>query len=126
MPVQTFANPQNPAHLMHVRPVAARVRVTRQGEVLADSTSALRVMETGREPYDPVLYLPRDDVAEALVAVAGKTSHCPLKGDAVYFSHDGEVVAWSYDRPLPSGEILRDRVAFYADKVTIQEIGAAQ
>jgi len=124
MATTTVRNPDNEAHFMHVKPVRLRVKVRRGGQVLAESTNALRIMETGREPYDPVIYIPRADIADALQPVSGKSTHCPLKGDASYFTLDGDEIAWTYDRPLAGAEPIRDHVAFYADKVSIEEIGA--
>lgn len=123
MTTTTVRNPGNAAHFMHVKPIAQRIRVSHGGKVLAESTAALRIMETGREPYDPVVYLPRPDVDDALQPVAGKSTHCPLKGDASYLALDGKEIAWSYDRPLEGATLIRDYVAFYPHMVTIEEIG---
>lgn len=125
MPVTTVRAPGNPAHLMHVKPVTRRIRITRGGKVLAESAAALRVMETGKDVYDPMIYLPRADLADGLALVDGKSTHCPLKGDCSYFALDGEDVAWSYDRPIAEADIIRDLVAFYPDKVVVEEIGAS-
>ena len=99
----TIHNPDNDAHFMRVRPVKGRVTVTRGGTVLATTSHALRVLETGQDVYDPVLYIPQDDLGVDLEKVPGKTTHCPLKGDCAYFALDGEEIGWSYDRPLPLG-----------------------
>lgn len=123
MATTTVRNPGNAAHFMHVKPARQRVRVRKGERVLADSAAALRVMETGREPYDPVLYIPRGDVSPALLPLPGKSTHCPLKGDASYLTLDGDEIAWSYDRTLEGAGLIRDYVAFYADKVTVEEIG---
>jgi uncharacterized protein (DUF427 family) len=123
MATTTVHNPDNEAHFMHVKPITQRVKIRRNGQVLAESTSALRIMETGREPYDPMIYIPRADVADALQPVSDKTTHCPLKGDASYFTVDGDEIAWTYDRPLEGSKLIKDYVAFYPNKVTIEEIG---
>lgn len=120
----TVRNPGNPDHFMHVLPVRGRVRVTRAGRVLADSRDALRIIETGRHPYDPVIYFPRTDVSDDLTFINDKSTHCPLKGDASYLAVDGDEIAWTYDLPLADAELIRDYVAFHANKVTIEEIGA--
>jgi uncharacterized protein (DUF427 family) len=125
MTTTTIHNPGNQAHFMHVKSVPQRVRVRRGDQLLADSTGALRVMETGKGPYDPMLYIPRADVSGPLQAVDGKSTHCPLKGDASYFALDGDEIAWTYDRPLDVSTILKDHIAFDPGKVTIEEIGAS-
>ena len=124
MTTTTVRNPGNSAHFMHVKPVQARVRISRSNQLLADSKAALRVMETGKGPYDPVVYIPRHDVAGVLQPVPGKSTHCPLKGDASYLTLDGEEVAWIYDRPLEGARLIGDYVAFYPNKVMVEEIGA--
>ncbi|MFZ2099684.1 MAG: DUF427 domain-containing protein [Oricola sp.] len=119
----TIHNPGNDAHFMRVRPVAATVRVSRGGGLLAETRAALRVLETGRDVYDPVLYVPEADVAAPLDPVPGKSTHCPLKGDCSYFAFHGEEIAWSYDRPFEWSAMLKGHIAFYANKVTIEETG---
>ena len=119
----TIHNPDNDAHFMRIKPVAGTVLVSRGGTTLASSTHAIRVMETGRDVYDPVIYVPLTDVSEALRPVADKSTHCPLKGDASYFGLDGEEIAWTYDRPLDRARELAGHVGFYANKVVIEEKG---
>ena len=119
----TIYNPGNAAHFARIKPVGRRVRVSRHGEVIANSTRGLRVQGTGRDVYDPVIYLPRADVEDMLTPVEDKSTHCPLKGDASYFTHEGDEIAWTYDRPLDGAGALADHVAFYPDMVAIEEIG---
>lgn len=124
MSTTTIHAPGNDAHFMHVKPVTQRVRVRKGDQVLAESTGALRIMETGRGPYDPMIYLPEADVTGPLEAVQDKSTHCPLKGDASYFTFAGDEIAWTYDRPLEVSQILKGHVAFYPNKVVVEEIGA--
>lgn len=123
MPRQTIHNPDNDAHFMRIKPVNATVRIRKGVSPLAETAKALRVMETGRDVYDPVIYVPADDLMTLLEPVEEKSTHCPLKGDASYFALNGEEIAWTYDRPLGIAEELRGYVAFYPNKVTIEEIG---
>ncbi|MCC0043015.1 MAG: DUF427 domain-containing protein [Brucellaceae bacterium] len=124
MSTTTVHAPGNDAHFMHVKSVPARIRVRKGDQVLAESTNALRIMETGHGPYDPMIYIPQADVGGQLAAVNGKSTHCPLKGDASYFTLDGDEIAWTYDRPLEGAKMLKGHVAFYPNKVTTEEIGA--
>ena len=119
----TIHNPDNDAHFMRVKPVKATIRVSRGDKLLAESGNALRVQETGRDVYDPVLYIPESDVTGPVEPVSGKSTHCPHKGDASYFTLNGEEIAWTYDRPFEWSEQLRGHIAFYASKVTIEETG---
>ena len=95
MSTTTIHSPANDAHFMHVKTLPQRVRVRKGDAVLAESTTALRIMETGKGPYDPMLYIPEADVAGSLKPVDGKSTHCPLKGDASYFTLDDDEIAWT-------------------------------
>ncbi|MEL6977333.1 MAG: DUF427 domain-containing protein [Pseudomonadota bacterium] len=122
---ETIHNPNEPRHFMRAKPVPRLVRITRGDVVLAESRNALRVTEVAGDILDPVFYLPPADVRAALDAVPGKTTHCPLKGDASYLALDGETIAWRYDRPLDFADVIAGHIAFYGDEVAITEIGPA-
>ena len=50
-----------------------------------------------------------------------KTTHCPFKGDATYYSirDGGEDVVWSYETPYDEMKAIKGRLAFYPDKVEL-------
>ena len=63
-------------------------------------------------------YFPRGDVEESLLEPSAKSTFCPWKGDASYFSVtvDGRTnpdAAWTYSDPKPDAEHIRDRLAFW-------------
>jgi uncharacterized protein (DUF427 family) len=63
----------------------------------------------------------------ALLARTERTTHCPYKGDANYFSIDAngktlENAIWTYERPFPAMAEIADHLAFYPDKVKIEEV----
>ena len=100
---------------MKLSPAGVRVRVTFNGEVVADSREAIRLEEGA---YPPVYYVPRKDVKmERLI----RTSHCPHKGDATYYSlangRTARNAVWSYEQPLVQVQAIKDHLAFYPDKV---------
>ena len=122
--------PDEPRHFMRLKPVMGGVRISRGGQELARSGKALRVLEAGRDLYDPVVYLPREDVSASLREVEGKSTHCPLKGDTAYFdlmAADGSIaernIAWSYTKPLSFAMELKDLIAFDPAKVSVMEQG---
>jgi uncharacterized protein (DUF427 family) len=122
-------NPADPRHFMRLKPVASRVRILRDGVVLAESDRALRLIEVGRDLYDPALYLPREDVRAPLVRTAKRT-RCPLKGECSYFDLAGPgaavpEIAWSYEETYDFAAAIRGRIAFYGSKVTVEESPAA-
>lgn len=124
---ETIHNPDEPRHYMRIKPVTGEVRVRFGGKLLAASRAAVRVLEAGRDIYDPVFYLPPADVRATLSPV-DKRTFCPIKGHASYYdllSDRGEVeaseIAWSYRETLDCAGALKDLVAFDAARVTFEE-----
>jgi uncharacterized protein (DUF427 family) len=103
-----------------VAPCAHRVRLELAGEALADSTRALRVLETS---HPPTIYLPPEDVrGDLLTASDGRATWCEFKGaadylDAVVGGRRVRAVAWTFPTPSPGYAALRDHVAFYPGRV---------
>lgn len=124
MATRTIHNPDEPRHFMRLKPVPGRVRILKGETVLADTNAAMRLTEIGRDVYDPVFYIPQDDVDDGLKPIAGKSTHCPLKGDASYFAGEGgEPLAWTYDRPFDAARALKGLIAFFPEQVTVEETG---
>ena len=127
LPGDSIHNPTEPTHFMWLQPVARRVSVYHENLVLAVTTKALRVIEVGGHVRAPVLYLPKGDVCAELNA-NGKTTHCPLKGDAVsldLLDASGQPIitdaAWTYQAPLEIAVALTARIAFDRAHFAIEE-----
>jgi uncharacterized protein (DUF427 family) len=96
-----------------------RVEVRVDGLVIADSKRALVL----RAPGTPdVQYVPRDDVDMTRLIRSERTTHCPYKGDASYWSiRTGRRVVddavWSYEVPYPDMAAIAGHLAFYPDRV---------
>ena len=63
----------------------------------------------------------------ALLARTERTTHCPYKGDANYFSINAsgrmlENAIWTYETPFPAMADIAGHLAFYPDKVKIEEV----
>lgn len=98
-----------------VEPCAARVRVELGGVTIADSATALRVLETSQAPG---IYIPPADVAMEYVFQTQRRTLCEWKGQATYFDiavGDRSVpgAAWAYPEPIARYAELRDHLAFY-------------
>ncbi len=107
--VQSYPRPPR------VEPVPQRILVRLGGAVVADTTRALRVLETH---HAPTYYLPSADVSATLRPVPGETI-CEWKGAARYFDvisggATARRAAWSYGQPTPPFAPLAGYVAFYA------------
>jgi uncharacterized protein (DUF427 family) len=107
-----------PDHRIETKPAKERVRVTFNGEVIADTRDAVR-MEEG--DYPAVFYFPRKDVKMERLTRSSHRTHCPFKGDAAYFSlvNGPENAVWSYEQPYDEMSAIKERLAFYSDKVDI-------
>jgi uncharacterized protein (DUF427 family) len=113
-----------PDHPITISANPKRVRVTAGGTVIADTTQALTLKEAS---YPAVQYVPRSDAKMELLARTERVTHCPYKGDANYFSiaADGKSIEnaiWSYETPFPAMAEISGYLAFYPDKVRIEEV----
>jgi uncharacterized protein (DUF427 family) len=113
-----------PDHPIAIAPSRDRVRVTFNGETVADTTRALVLQEAS---YKPVFYIPREDAQLALLEKTTRSTHCPYKGDASYYSiRSGGRVAenaiWSYEQPYPAMREIAGHLAFYPDRVDAIEV----
>jgi uncharacterized protein (DUF427 family) len=114
-----------PDHPITITANPKRIRVLAGGVVIADTTHALTLKEAS---YPAVQYVPRSDANLALLTRTDRVTHCPYKGDANYFSilADGKTIEnsiWTYETPFPAMAEISGHLAFYPDKVKIEEVG---
>lgn len=95
------------------------------GAVLGESSNALELVEGD---YPPVIYFPREDIAMAFLDPSAKTTHCPHKGDASYFSVVTKSATltdtvWSYETPKDDVARIKNHLAFYVgDNITVERL----
>jgi len=113
---QVFGHLRDPFHRVDVRAASGRVRVLLDGHVLADSTRAKVLSETGPPNR---YYLPREDVQAGLLR--SETSQvCPYKGTSSYWSTGTQTnIAWSYEEPLDDAARVARHVSF-ADSASVE------
>jgi len=105
-------------HRITTRPSTRRVVVEHDGSVLAASTRAIELDETGAPTR---YYLPREDVRMDLLTPSATTSHCPFKGDATYFSAPHAPDAfWVYEAPEEPDALPIAGLLAPADELTIR------
>jgi uncharacterized protein (DUF427 family) len=114
-----------PDHPITIAPNPKRVRVSAGGVIVADTARALTLKEAR---YPAVQYVPRADANMALLERTERVTHCPYKGDANYFSIKAggttlENSIWTYEDPYPAMAEIAEHLAFYPDKVKIEEVG---
>ncbi len=113
-----------PDHPITITANPKRLRISAGGAVIAETTQALTLKEAS---YPAVHYIPRKDANMALLARTDRVTHCPYKGDANYFNikADGKTLEnaiWTYETPFPAMAEISGHLAFYPDKVTIEEL----
>lgn len=99
-----------------LEPTNKHIQVFFNGELLADTRGAWRVLETS---HPPVYYIPPEDIRMEYLNPSEGGSWCEWKGQAAYFDvlvrdKVAEKVAWTYSRPTPSFQAIKDHLAFYA------------
>ena len=114
-----------PDHPITITQNPRRVRVTAGDIVIAETSKALTLKEA---KYPAVQYVPREDANMALLERTDRVTHCPYKGDASYYSvkADGKTLdnaIWTYETPFPAMTEISGHLAFYPDKVKIEEVG---
>lgn len=95
------------------------VEVWFAGQRIADSTNAIRVLETS---HPPTYYIPASDVAMDHLAVSTHRSVCEFKGKARYYdiavrNHTVRNAVWDYPNPRAGYEILENHLCFYPGKM---------
>ena len=112
----------DPYHRVDVRRTSRRVQVRAEGELIADTTAALLLSETGLfNRY----YLPRAAVTAPLHGPTEKTTYCPYKGTASYLSVElpsgGRLddAVWFYPDPIGDSAAIADHVSFWGEDVEV-------
>ena len=108
-----------------IEPVADRVVVEFGGRTVAETTRALRVLETASPP---TVYVPPQDVARELLQPGRGASFCEWKGRASYWDvrvgeRVAENAAWGYPEPTAAYRALADYLAFYPGRVDACRLG---
>ena len=108
-----------------VTPAEGTWTVRAGGAVIGESSNALELVE-GDLPF--VIYFPREDIAMAFLDRTVRTTTCPHKGVASYFSIMSKSTTyknavWSYEDPKEEVAAIKDHLAFYVqDGVTVEQV----
>ena len=95
------------------------IRVLFNGQVIADTRRAKRVLETS---HPPVYYIPPEDIRSDTLTPAPGQSYCEWKGTAGYYTiivgdKQATNAAWFYPDPTPAFAALKNYVAFYPGRM---------
>jgi uncharacterized protein (DUF427 family) len=110
---------EHPDHKVAEHPIKGKLTVEVDGERVAESNDVIRVDEDGSPAR---YYFPRTDVSADKLERSATVSECPFKGTAYYFNlklGDETLAdaAWSYEEPYDEHRALKDRLAFFDDKL---------
>ncbi len=113
--------PTHPGYSIDLVPLLGTARVTHGDLVLAESTSALRLIETDHVER---LYFPRADVRLELLEGNDHHTICPFKGQADYWSlvagpSPVDDVFWTYPHPFDEVGGIEGYLGVYHEKVQV-------
>ena len=123
-----IVHPRDPYHRVDVLDTSRHVRVSVNGEVVAETERAKVIFETGLPAR---WYIPPEDVRSDLLVDSDKRTGCAYKGFASYKSvraggDEEEDVVWFYSEPRREAEPIRGYLAFFNERVDIEVDGELQ
>ncbi len=125
---EVFVHPRDPHSRVQILPSSRHVTVAVDGVTVADTRRPMLLFETGLPRRS---YFPKLDVRMDLLVPSERTTMCPYKGTARYWSvarSSGERadLAWSYATPVRESAPIAGLVAFFDEKVDVTVDGVAQ
>ncbi len=99
-----------------VESVPEKISIQFAGEIIVESTRAIRVLETS---HPPTYYIPKEDFLPGILTKASGQTFCEWKGNATYWTitlnnRAVEKVAWSYETPTPPFKAIQGYIAVYS------------
>ncbi|WP_088891290.1 DUF427 domain-containing protein [Leptolyngbya ohadii] len=96
-----------------------RIQIVFNGETIADTHRAKRVLETS---HPPVYYIPPEDIRTEYLKLERRSTFCEWKGAAGYYTiqvgdRTAENAAWFYSNPTPTFAGIQNYVAFYPSRM---------
>jgi uncharacterized protein (DUF427 family) len=119
---QAIVHARDPYHRVDVLDTSRHVRVSVGGETVAETTRARVLFETGLPPR---WYISREDIRGETLVEGGKRTGCAYKGFADHLSvrtsaGTEEDIAWTYPDPRRDAGPVKDRIAFYNERVDLE------
>lgn len=125
---QIFVHPRDPYHRIDVLRSDRHVRISLDGELLAESRRPTALFESNLPPR---WYLPREDVVADLEPTDTVT-RCGYKGQASYYAvklASGDTVSdlvWTYEEPFEEAGRIAGLLCFFNERVDIELDGESQ
>ena len=128
-----YVHPRDPYKRVDILASSRLVRVEVDGVTVAESGQPRILFETGLVPR---YYLPLTDLRADLLRRSDRSTQCPYKGTATYWSvdtgqaaADGHLhrdIAWMYRTPLPESQKIAGLACFYNERVDLYLDGVPQ
>ena len=125
---EILGHPRDPYHRIDVIHSDRRVRMSLDGELLAETDRAVALFESNLPTR---WYIPAEDVSAELEP-SDTVTRCPYKGLASYYSvklaseGDGKDLVWYYPEPLPEASKVAGMLCFFNEKVDLELDGELQ
>src|SRR5215204_3967456 len=125
---EDFVHPREPYHQLDLLDSSRHDMFKVNGEVVAETDRPKVLFETGLPPR---YYIPPEDVREDALVGSEKTTRCPYKGIASYWSVEAggervEDLIWYYAEPIPEAAKIKGHLAFFNEKVDLEVDGEEQ
>jgi uncharacterized protein (DUF427 family) len=96
-----------------------RVRVTFNGDVIANTRDAIKLEDSG---YARVYYVARQNAKMESLTRTEHRTYYPFKGHASHYTltsgeRTEQNAVWSYEQPYYEVSVIRERLAFYPNRV---------
>lgn len=116
---EVFVHARDPYARIDILQGSSLVEVRLDGELIARSSRPVLLFETHLPTR---FYLPPEDVRLDLLQRSDKTTRCPYKGTASYWSAEiagqrHQDIAWDYRTPIPEAIRIAGLISFYPDAV---------
>jgi uncharacterized protein (DUF427 family) len=123
-----IVHPRDPYHRVDILDTSRHVKVTLEGEVLAETRRSKVLFETGLPPR---WYIPPEDVRSELLVESEHSTGCAYKGFASYWSvrvggFEEEDLVWTYRQPRREAEPIAGMLAFFNERVDLEIDGELQ
>jgi uncharacterized protein (DUF427 family) len=104
-------------HRIDIRTTSRRLVVRSGDRIVADTTGAIVLDESG---FAPRWYVPREDIDESALRPNETQTFCPYKGICSYYDiGEARRAAWSYRAAFTEVARISDFISFEPDKITV-------
>ncbi len=122
---QLFGHPRDPYSRIDVLKSTRHVRISLEGELLAETRRSRILFETALPPR---FYLPPEDVRTELLVASPSRTRCAYKGSASYWhvrigDRLVDDLVWSYRDPQHDAKPVANCLAFFNERVDLEVDG---